>query len=178
MRLTNGLLTSFLPSLLASQPRLRSLELFADTMMVEEVFSIMDGCQSSLERFNLYANLTRRRNKLDQGDSVNDPEYSSIPSVTTSLQLKCLHMPYSDIQGTMEGILSRVAVHSLQEFEIEPRYCLRISPTVRDALWRLTSLTVTEKQSGHEWALPGILEAIHPHQLCQVSVGRVHCKID
>ncbi|KAF9346974.1 hypothetical protein BGX34_003492, partial [Mortierella sp. NVP85] len=45
-----------------------------------------------------------------------------------------------------------------------------ISPAVRDALWRLTSLHVQEKQSGHERALPGILEAIHPHQLCRVHV--------
>jgi len=162
---------AFLPSLLASLAHLRSLKLFADKMMVEDVFSIMDGCPSSLEGFNLNANLTRRRSKLDQGDSVNDPDYSTIPSVARPLQLKSLQMPYSDIQGTMEAILSRLAVHSLQDFRINIAYCLRITPAVRDALWRLTSLTVTEKQSGHERALPGILEAINPHQLRWINVS-------
>jgi len=104
MHLTEDLPTAFLPSLLANLPHLRSLAIiYRNTMMMEDVFSILDGCPSSLEGFNLYANLTRRRSKLDQGDSVNDPDYSSIPSVTKPLQLKCLQMPYSDIQGTMEA---------------------------------------------------------------------------
>jgi len=169
LQLTEGLPIAFLPSLLASLPNLRSLELFANTMMVEDVFPILDGCPSSLERLFL-GTTVRRRSELHQGDSVHHPDYSSIPSIATPLRLKYLRMPYTRIKGTMEDILSRVAVHSLQDFRIDTAYCLRISPTVRDALWRLTSLNVWEKQLGHERALPGILEAIHPHQLCRVYV--------
>ncbi|KAK3806663.1 MAG: hypothetical protein J3Q66DRAFT_374991 [Benniella sp.] len=162
---------TFLPSLVASLPHLRSLEVSACTRMVEDVFSILDGCPSSLERLALDT-ILRRRNELDQGDSVNNPDYPSIPSIAKPLRLKYLSMPYSAIQGTMEGILSRLAVHSLQEFDIKAAYCLRISPTIRDALWRLTSLTVQEKQLGHEQALPGIVEAIHPHQLRRANMDR------
>ncbi|KAK3806671.1 MAG: hypothetical protein J3Q66DRAFT_392775 [Benniella sp.] len=172
LNLTKGLPTLFLPSLLASLPRLRSLVLFTNTIMVEDVFSILDGCPSSLERFGLNATLTGR-SKLVQGESVNHPDYSSIPSNAKPLRLKYLRMPYSRIEGSIEGILSRVAVHSLQEFRIETAYCLWISPTVRDALWRLTSLHVEESQLGYERALPGILEAIHPHQLCRVKLYRM-----
>jgi len=172
LHLMKGLPTSFLPSLLASLPHLRSLVLFADTMMMEDVIPILDGCPSSLERFSLGTTLTRR-NELDQGDSVNNPDYSSIPSIATPLRLKYLGMPYSRIRGSIECILSRLAVHSLQDFRIEAAYSLQISPTIRDALWRLTSLHVEETQVGDKWALPGILEAVHPHQLCRVNVYRM-----
>ena len=74
----------------------------------------------------------------------------------------------------MEDVLSRLAAHSLQNLQISTAYSLRISPTVRDALWRLTSFHLQELQSGHEWALPGILEAIHPHQLRRVYVYRTN----
>jgi len=170
LHLAEDLPVTFLPSLLASLPHLRSLVLFADTMMVENVFAILDGCPSSLELLVLDITLTRR-NELDQGVSVNDSDYSSILSVAKPLQLKCLHMPHSDIQGTMEAILSRLVAHSLQDFRIDSAYCLRITPTVRDAIWRLTSLHVQGLQFGHERTLPGILEATHPHQLRRVNVS-------
>ncbi|KAK3806665.1 MAG: hypothetical protein J3Q66DRAFT_358187, partial [Benniella sp.] len=160
---------TILLSLLSSLPHLRSLELDTNMMMMEDVYSILDGFPSSLERFSLNATLTRS-NELDQGDSVNNPDYSSIPSNARPLLLKQLRLLRSGHRGTVEDILSRLAVHSLQDFRIEAAYCLRITPTVRDALWRLTSLHVHEKQSGDERALPGILEAIHPHQLCRVKV--------
>ncbi|KAF9342712.1 hypothetical protein BGX34_007775, partial [Mortierella sp. NVP85] len=73
----------------------------------------------------------------------------------------------------MEVILSSLAVHSLQNFQIEAAYCLQISPAVRDALWRLTSLHVRERHLGDEQALSGILEAIHPHQLCRLNADRM-----
>ena len=170
MRLIGDLPVTFLPIMLANLPHLRSLELSSTNMMImEDIFSILDGCPSSLERFFPGIMLTRRR-ELSQGDSVHHPDYSSIPSIATPLRLKYLRLPFSRIEGSIECILSRVAVHSLQEFHIEPRYCLRISPTVRDALWRLTSLHVRDRLLGDELALPGILEAIHPHQLCRVDV--------
>ncbi|KAK3806664.1 MAG: hypothetical protein J3Q66DRAFT_445255 [Benniella sp.] len=163
---------TILLSLLSSLPHLRSLELDTNMMMVEDVYSILDGCPSSLERFSLNATLTRS-NELDQGDSVNNPDYSSIPSNARPLRIKQLRLAGSAFKGTMEGILSRLAAHSLELLWIDAAYCLQISPTVRDALWRLTSLTVHEKQSGHERALPGILEAIHPHQLRRAYVYRM-----
>ncbi|KAK3806668.1 MAG: hypothetical protein J3Q66DRAFT_421354 [Benniella sp.] len=174
LHLTKGLPTLFLPSLLASLPHLRSLVLYTNTMMMEDVFSILDGCPSSLERLFLGTTLARR-NELDQGDSVNHPDYTSISSNARPLRLKYLGLLCSASKGTMEGILSRLAVHSLQDFRIDAAYCLQISPTVRDALWRLTSLTVEESRShvGDERALPGILEAIHPHQLRQVIVDKI-----
>ncbi|KAK3806662.1 MAG: hypothetical protein J3Q66DRAFT_406800 [Benniella sp.] len=168
LQLTEGLPIAFLPSLLAGLPHLRSLELSTKEMIVEDLLAILDGFPSSLERFSLITALTRRT-AVDQGDSVNHPDNYSIPSVANPLRLKYLRMPYSDIQGTMEDILSRVAVHSLQGFRIDTAYCLRISPIVRDALWRLTRLHVQEFQV-EERALPGILEAIHPHQLRHVYV--------
>ncbi|KAK3806673.1 MAG: hypothetical protein J3Q66DRAFT_406812 [Benniella sp.] len=163
--------TSILPSLLASLPRLQFLVLFADTMMMEDVFSILDGFPSSLESFGLNATLTRS-NKLDQGDSVNNPDYSSLLSNARPLQLKYLRLLCSGHRGTVEEILSRLAVHSLQDFRMEAACCLQITPSVRDALWRLTSLHLEDSQfrMGDERALLGILEAIHPHQLRQVRV--------
>ncbi|KAK3806674.1 MAG: hypothetical protein J3Q66DRAFT_406813 [Benniella sp.] len=160
---------TFLPSLLINLPHLRSLVLGTYTIMVKDLFSILDGCPSSLERLALRTSLTR--NNLNKGDSVKDPDYS-IPSIATPLRLKYLHIPCSYIQGAVEDILSRVAAHSLQDFEIKTSYCLRITPTVRDALWRLTSLTLKESifHVVDERALPGFLEAIHPHQLRRVSV--------
>ncbi|KAK3806669.1 MAG: hypothetical protein J3Q66DRAFT_445260 [Benniella sp.] len=160
---------TILPSLLTSLPNLRSFELFTKPMMVEDVLPILNGCPSSLERLGLYTDLIRG-NELDQGDSVNNPDYSSITAIANPLRLKFLCMPSSAIQRSMEEILSLVAVHSLQELRIETAYCLQISPIIRDALWRLTSLHVKDWQSGDERALPGILEAIHPHQLCRVNV--------
>jgi hypothetical protein len=127
LHLTLNLPVTFLPSLLVNLPHLRSLVLSTRMMLVEDVFSIPDGCPSSLERLALRTTLTK--SKLNKGDSVNDPDYSSILSVAKPLQLKSFHMPYSDIQGTMEAILSRLAAHS-QELRIETRYCLRITPTV------------------------------------------------
>ncbi|KAK3806672.1 MAG: hypothetical protein J3Q66DRAFT_406811 [Benniella sp.] len=160
---------TILPSLLTSLPNLRSFELFTNTMLVKDVLPILNGCPSSLERLGLYTDLIRG-NELDQGDSVNNPDYSSITAIANPLRLKFLQMPTSGIRGSMEEILSRLAGHSLQELRIDAAYCLQISPMIRDALWRLTSLHLKDWQSGDEWALPRILEAIHPHQLCRVNV--------
>ncbi|KAK3806666.1 MAG: hypothetical protein J3Q66DRAFT_358189 [Benniella sp.] len=165
LHLNDDLPVAFLPSLLASLPHLRSLVLFPSRIMVEDVFAILDRCPSSLERFSLGT-----RSKLDRRESVNNPDYSSIPSIAKPLRLKYLSLPYSDIQGSIEGILSRVAAHSLQDFRIDAAYCLRITPTVRDALWRLTSLTVQDMKG----ALSGILEAIHPHQLRQAYLYEMY----
>ncbi|KAK3806670.1 MAG: hypothetical protein J3Q66DRAFT_406808 [Benniella sp.] len=158
---------TFLTSLLASLSHLRSFELFISPMMVKYVFPILDACPSSLERLALHI--------PPKGDIrfTEDSDYSSIPPIATPLRLKYFSMPYFDVQGSMEEILSRVAVHSLQEFRIQAAYCLQISPTVRDALWRLTSLHMKDLKSGDERALPGILEAIHPHQLRRVNVDRM-----
>ncbi|KAK3806667.1 MAG: hypothetical protein J3Q66DRAFT_406805 [Benniella sp.] len=163
---------TFLPSLVASLPHLRSLEVSAFTMMVKDVFPILDACPSSLQRLALDV-IPLGGIRFDEED--NQPDYSSIPPIATPLRLKSFSMPYFDVQGSTEEILSRLAVHSLQDFRIQAAYCLQISPTVRDALWRLTSLTVEESrlQSGDERALPGILEAIHPHQLRRVNVDRM-----
>jgi hypothetical protein len=169
LHLTEDLPITFLPSLLTSLPHLQSLELSTKEMILEDLLAILDGFPSSLERFSLITALTRRM-AVNQGDSVNHPDYSSITAIANPLRLKYLRVPYSDMKGTIEDILSRVAVHSLQDFRIDTAYCLRISPTVRDALWRLTSLHLQEFQVGDERALPGILEAIHPHQLRQVYV--------
>ncbi|KAK3806675.1 MAG: hypothetical protein J3Q66DRAFT_445264 [Benniella sp.] len=163
---------TFLPGLLASLPHLRSFELFTNPMMVENVFPILDACPSSLERLALHIPPTEGIT-LDEEDSVNHPDYTSIPPIATPLRLKYFSMPYFDIQGSMEEILSRLAGHSLQEFRIDAAYCLQISSTVRDALWRLTSLHMKDLQSGAERALPGILEAIHPHQLRRVIVDNM-----
>jgi len=160
---------TFLPSLLASLPHLKSLALTSNVMMTEDVLSILDGCPSSLERLCLNTSL-ERRSKHDQGDSVNNPDYSSIPSI----RLKYLRLLRSAFKGSVEDILSRLAAHSLEDLWIDAAYPLRISPTVRDTLWRLTSLTMSEKEWGHERALPGILEAIQPHQLRQASVNRMN----
>ncbi|KAK3806661.1 MAG: hypothetical protein J3Q66DRAFT_406799 [Benniella sp.] len=175
LHLTLGLPITFLRSLLASLPYLRSLEVFANIVTVEDLLPILDGCPSSLERLGLFATL-RRRNELDQGGSVNHSDHSSSSSTAKSLQLKYLRMPQSDIQGTLEDILSRLAAHSLQDLRISTRHSLRISPTIQDALWRLTSLHLKEMQLGHEKSLSGILEAIHPHQLRDVYVCRMNTK--
>jgi len=165
------LMTSLqLQNLLASLPHLRSLELFAPSIVIEDLLPILDACPRSLERLNLLSTLLRRK-ELDQGNSVNFPSQTSIISTATSLRLKQLRMEYPCYHNTLEDILSRLAVHNLEELQVYVTGPLLMSPTIRDALWRLTRLHLREMSPVIERALPGILDSIHPHQLRHVNLG-------
>ncbi|KAF9359421.1 hypothetical protein BGX34_008363 [Mortierella sp. NVP85] len=186
LRLTEGLPMTFLRSLLTGLQHLRSLELSARKMMVEDLLAILDALPSSLESLSLATDLEKgleslimaaalkRRHPGSHRIHSSISSISSIPSIAKPLRLKYLSIPHYCFKGIMEDVLSRLAAHSLQGLQISTMHPLRISPTIRDALWRLTSLHLQEFQSGDGWTLPGILEAIHPHQLRRLYVYRMN----
>ncbi|KAF9359417.1 hypothetical protein BGX34_008359 [Mortierella sp. NVP85] len=150
-----------LPSLLANLPSLRSLELGVPSVMVEDLLPILDACPTSLEHLVLSSSVGRRRHL----DSVTHPRQSH-------LRLKRLRIDGACYENTLEDILSRLAVHSLEEFELYTAFALQAC-TLSNTFWRLTRLDLQKMRPGPERILPQILDAIHPHQLRHVHLGKL-----
>ncbi|KAK3806651.1 MAG: hypothetical protein J3Q66DRAFT_406789 [Benniella sp.] len=157
-----------LQTLMPSLSHLQSLELNVQRMTLEDLLPVLDACPSSLERLHLSPNLQRRNFNLE--NSITHP--SSL-TMATSLRLKHLHIHGTCYDNTLEDVLSHLAVHSLEELQISVIYPLRVSPTLRDALWRLTHLHLDRIRPSPERVVPHILGVIQPHQLRHVYLGSV-----
>jgi len=158
-----------LPTLMPSLSHLRTLELNVKQMTVEELLPVLDACPSSLESLNLFSGL-RRSEEYHQENSVTYPQYS------TPLRLKHLRICTSCSSGALEDVLSRLAVHSLDELLVHGMFLARMFPSPQDALWRLTRLHLTSKDGGFYRCLSELLEAIQPHQLCHVRLDWMDIK--
>ncbi|KAK3806657.1 MAG: hypothetical protein J3Q66DRAFT_421343 [Benniella sp.] len=161
-------LPNLLASLLVSLPQLRSLELGIPLMAVEDLLPVLNACSGSLGHLYLMSGLWRRE-KIDKRRSAGRPN-SSITKATP-LQIKHLRVKGACFDNTLEDILSRLALHSLEELQLETVSSLQMIRSLRDVLWRLTSLSLHEMHPSLEKVLPDILHAIHPHQLCHVYLG-------
>ncbi|KAK3806646.1 MAG: hypothetical protein J3Q66DRAFT_421325 [Benniella sp.] len=156
--------TMQLPSLLTSLQHLRSLELDVTHMPVEDLLPVLDACSSSLEHFILRSNLHRMDS--NQESSIAHPHRFPI-------RLKQLHIYGSVDVRTLEDVLSRLAVHSLEELHVSSMVPLQISTTLRDALWQLTHLHLhlkTMSPNPRRFA-SHILDSIQPHHLRHVNLN-------
>jgi len=166
--ITSLQLPNLLASLLVSLPQLRSLELDIPGMAVEDLLPVLNACSGSLGRLYLMSGL-RRRDKIDKWASA--ARSNSSITMATPLRIKHLCVKGACFDNTLEDILSRLAVHSLEELQLETVSPLQMIQSLRDVLWRLTSLSLHEMHPSLERVLPDILHAIHPHQLCHVYLG-------
>ncbi|KAK3806658.1 MAG: hypothetical protein J3Q66DRAFT_406795 [Benniella sp.] len=158
-----------LRTLVANLPCLRSLELGALEMTLEDLLLILDACPDSLECLELLSYLGRRKN-LDQGDSVSQLHHSST-SMAMCLRLKHLRIRDGCDDGILEDLLSRLAAHSLEELQLDAVFPLPTIPILQNALWRLTHLHLSYMFPSADLILPALLDAIHPHQLRSVHLS-------
>ncbi|KAF9359414.1 hypothetical protein BGX34_008356 [Mortierella sp. NVP85] len=162
-----------LPALLARLPHLRSLELGVPGMTVEDLISVLNACQSSLECLELFSNL-RRRKKLEQEDSATQPYRSpTTTTATTPLRLRHLRIHYPCFEGTLEDLLSCLEAHSLEELQLDTVFPLRMIPIPSNPLWLLTHLHLQTMDPCPEMVLPEIFNTIQPHHLHYVYLGSV-----
>ncbi|KAK3806644.1 MAG: hypothetical protein J3Q66DRAFT_374976 [Benniella sp.] len=155
-----------LPTLMPSLLHLRTLELNVKQMTVEDLLPVLDACPISLESLNLVLGLRRSR-EYDEEDSATYPHHSTL------LRLKHLRIYTSCSSGALEDVLSRLAVHSLDELLVHGIFVAWMFRPPKDALWQLTRLHLT---GGIYRCLSELLGAIQPHQLCHVHLGWMDIK--
>jgi len=160
-----------LPSLLAGLSRLQSLDL-GMTYTLEDLFTVMDACPTSLERLTLSSRVLMRTVK--PGGSTQDPQnLTSQPPPL--LRLKHLMIQTAGFDEILEGLLSHIAVHSLESLQVEAtidsQFSLPVPPTLRDTLSRLTDLHIHHRRPYDNPVYLVLLGAIPPHQLRKVYLG-------
>jgi len=151
-----------LPSLLASLPHLRSLDLDVSWMSVEELLPVLDACPSSLEHLSLRPSLHRKSSSQE-----------NINTTVTPLRLKRLHIQGAFRDRTLDDVLSCLAVHSLEELRISSIYPLQIPSKLREAFWQLTHLCLKTVRPSPIRYMPQILDAIQPNHLRQVDLNNL-----
>ncbi|KAF9360135.1 40S ribosomal protein S28 [Mortierella sp. NVP85] len=160
-----------LPSLLAGLSRLQSLDL-AMAYTLEDLLAVMDACPTSLERLTLRSTMMIRMTK--QEVSTQDQQHP-ISQPPPSLRLKYFMIHTACFDGILEGLLSHVAVHSLESLHIEAtidsQFSLPVPPTLRDTLSRLTDLEIENRRPYDNPVYLVLLGAIPPHQLRKVYLG-------
>ncbi|KAF9359418.1 hypothetical protein BGX34_008360 [Mortierella sp. NVP85] len=156
-----------LPSLVVGLQYLRTLELGAPDITVEDLLPILDACPSSLECLDIHSRLRRRR------DLVIEPHHS--PTTATAISYRFKHLCIYGIcdNEALGAVLSRLAVHTLEGLLLGAAIPLLEAPTLQNALWRLTHLRLDWMYDSSESVLSTFLNAIHPHQLRHVHLSNM-----
>ncbi|KAK3821717.1 MAG: hypothetical protein J3Q66DRAFT_386493 [Benniella sp.] len=167
-----------LPSLLAGLSRLQSLDL-GMAFATEYLLPVLDACSTSLERLELCSDILR--NMANQEDLAVDQPSSPPQSIiqqeaTTAPSLRLKHLGIAACHdGTLWDILSHLVGHSLESLVVNTitysRFSPQVSPTLGDALSRLTDLHINNLQSNYTSDILVLLKAIPPHQLCRVYLA-------